>query len=571
MKPRQDTWKLVAPWYRWPRQIHEDAMALDPRRTRPVIQKFDEPGFVKSFLKDPQRSLVFGVNDRVQAIREEATTPGPSCRRTTVYAPNGAPPQNVWLCPTDIRKIYLDVHRRYYLVVCQLHCDRPGFPRVPFDRVCRAGFVVRRRWTMIPRVAEPEAKRRLERILDIEQTIADLDELRPMRPAKARRRKITNDALRAEGRFDITRRAAFEALLEERRELERWRDEAGVARFHEGWRSAGGEGLGRWSPVAEEPQTIDEVTFPLYPLRPDPDDRDHDGAKQSLYFGVLPTSSLDTERNGTPRFDSKATYEIRCFVQRFVPNCPPPARPEDCHGEVVWSLPTEPYQLAKAADPIGAANRAVTIELPDFREMVAHAAVMPRGRLATTRVDQPQGLMPTIDGDGALSGGGFELGQICFFAIPLITIVAMFVLKLFIPIIVFMFGLWFLLAFKFCIPPSIGLSAGLQLELQAMGELGLDFEVEVSAELQAMGILTPAQLATTLQTSLEGYFAASEGIPIAEIDLSTNTNNRLLATMYVHNPTGEPDPPGTNAPPFGPDIAADRHFEPRVEAHWEFV
>ncbi len=45
--------------------------------------------------------------------------------------------------------------------------------------------------------------------------------------------------------------------------------------------------------------------------------------------------------------------------------------------------------------------------------------------------------------------------QICSFSIPLITIVATFVFKLFLPIVMLVFELWFLLRLKFCIPPSI--------------------------------------------------------------------------------------------------------------------
>src|SRR5215475_2028472 len=50
-------WKLVAPWYRWQRQLDEEG--LSPRQTHPVFQKFDQADFVKGFVKDPQHSLKF--------------------------------------------------------------------------------------------------------------------------------------------------------------------------------------------------------------------------------------------------------------------------------------------------------------------------------------------------------------------------------------------------------------------------------------------------------------------------------------------------------------------------------
>ena len=59
--------------------------------------------------------------------------------------------------PLQTRKIFLDTHKRFYLVVCQIHCDAPGFPRATREDVCDAGFVVRRRTTDIP-AARGEAK-----------------------------------------------------------------------------------------------------------------------------------------------------------------------------------------------------------------------------------------------------------------------------------------------------------------------------------------------------------------------------------------------------------------------------
>ena len=62
--------------------------------------------------------------------------------------------------PLRTRKIFLDTHKRFYLVVCQIHCDAPGLPaRRTRDDVCEAGFVVRRRTTDIP-PAGREAGRR---------------------------------------------------------------------------------------------------------------------------------------------------------------------------------------------------------------------------------------------------------------------------------------------------------------------------------------------------------------------------------------------------------------------------
>lgn len=560
-------WRLVAPWYRWQRQIEDDKVASSPRDTRPSLQKFDEPGFVDGFIADPQRSLKFSESlDRVQNILSSAA--GASCRKLGTFNLPGQAKESIALCPSGERKIYLDTHRRYYLVVCELHCDRPYFPRVRHDEVARAGFVVRRRWRNIPSALEGAAKKKLEGIVELERKLSDIDETRWLRPGAARRRSRRNQRLEQEGRLSTMRASIVAELAQQRAELQAWSADSGIAEIHEGWFPTDMPNIGAWRLAAETPEQVDEVAFPLYPLRPDPADTSHDAAQQTLFFGVLPTSSLDTDRYGGPRFDANHRYEIRCFVQRHAPECPPPARPELAHGEVVWSEPTEPYRLARATDPLGCANRVTNIELPDFREMIGLAAAMPAGKLASTRFDQPQGLMPAVDDAGALNKGasGVKIGQICFFAFPLITIVATFVLKLFLPIVVFVFGLWFLLAFKFCIPPSLGIGGGLDVDLQVDLEFqlsaSLDFEVDVD-----LGLITDAKAQLTDMIRVE------EGMGDFQANMLDGESNVVIAEMFVHsaNPDdavgrARPDAPA----PFGPDLQAERDYEDRWDVKWRF-
>jgi hypothetical protein len=54
----------------------------------------------------------------------------------------------------------------------------------------------------------------------------------------------------------------------------------------------------------------------------------------------------------------------------------------------------------------------------------------------------------------AAGGGG-----VCLFAFELFFMVALFLFLLFLPIVVLAFQLWWLLALRFCIPPSIAFSA----------------------------------------------------------------------------------------------------------------
>jgi hypothetical protein len=53
-------------------------------------------------------------------------------------------------------------------------------------------------------------------------------------------------------------------------------------------------------------------------------------------------------------------------------------------------------------------------------------------------------------GDGAVGTGGGA----CTFALELFFIVAFFLFLMFLPIVVFAFQLWWMLALRFCIPPG---------------------------------------------------------------------------------------------------------------------
>ena len=80
-----------------------------------------------------------------------------------------------------------------------------------------------------------------------------------------------------------------------------------------------------------------------------------------------------------------------------------------------------------------------------------------------------------------MSNSGF---QICSFAIPLMTIVAFFVFQLFLPIVVLVFQLWFLLTLRFCIPPDVDLSGNFGAELDAIGG-GVNIDAGAVAAIEA--------------------------------------------------------------------------------------
>ena len=75
----------------------------------------------------------------------------------------------------------------------------------------------------------------------------------------------------------------------------------------------------------------------------------------------------------------------------------------------------------------------------------------------------PAGIRPAaaaVRGPGEVVELSLGAGDtICFFAFELFFLVAFFLFLLFLPIIVFLFQLWWMLALKFCIPPSISFQA----------------------------------------------------------------------------------------------------------------
>src|SRR5215210_3253634 len=130
-------WKLVGPWYRW----SKPGVPAAGRVSRPVFQKYVSATFMDEFLAEPQRSLKFKDEDQGHRV-----VPG----RISKYALS-----SLHIERTGVRKLFLPTHGRFYLVVCELCCDVPGFPRAAREGACEAGFVVRRR-----RVEAPAAARK---------------------------------------------------------------------------------------------------------------------------------------------------------------------------------------------------------------------------------------------------------------------------------------------------------------------------------------------------------------------------------------------------------------------------
>ncbi len=579
-------WKLVAPWWRWERQFADEGRP--PRRTRPVIQKYETADPVTTFAKDPQKSLAYDDKDWVHRVKSWSLPTIPAATKRSSFI-------DVELEKTDVRKLFLPTHKRFYLVVCELHCDRPGMPNTHRDQVCETGFVVRRRHVSYPAGSETEAKDLLK---ESNSLLAQLGALgRRESPKKKGFRKrharsagggvIATMATAVSGViFDQAQAATIEVdaavaakkaeltakLATVRASLKKWSADNGVGWVYEGWVPSEFERVGSWEPVEDAPQKVAEDVYPLYPLIPDPDDTAHDAAGRNVYFGMIPAVSLETDTGGNARYDDVSRYVVRCFVRRHQQDKEKTGERGDCCGELVWSEPTEVYQLAAHFDPVGTGNQPITIKLPDIPALAATTAPLP------VKMVSPPGsaLNVKTDADGKPANGG--VGEaICFFSIPLITIIAMFVLNLFLPIVVFLFNLWFLLGLKFCIPPSLNIEAGAQFQADLEGELKLALDVEVGVTIGGSVVVDLALqeeiVSSTLGANLNGTFIGDRKAAYDPSDmtwnvevgtpghtLSTNYDNDLLLDLNATVTADRTDEVAAAS------ITADLKWEPRVTA-----
>jgi hypothetical protein len=449
--------RLVGPWYRWQRQRDEPGTALGPppRGTRPVFLKYTSAAeAVKLFLKDPQRSYRFYEDEDRWSLTADSPYTGRvrSLRdREVVHTP--------------VRKLFRDTHRRSYLVVCEMHCDLPGLPDAGWGHAEETGFVVRR-W--VPRdpawLRQETARLALEigwlrairlRLQGRTRTVRNPWAPTPQDPAWVQplwlQLLFTPPSTRAailSARLEAAR-AALRAL--QRPDRQRWK--------LQWWqRDPEHDGIGRWRDFADEaeerPEALEaleargERVYPLYRLIPDPREKDHLARGARLLFATVPTGDMETTAEGDAHLDHRDTYEIRCFVHQVRDCCS--GRPDRgrCPERLRWTEPTEPYRIAPHFDPVGTGNTVVQIEMPDIKEIMAQPGGSP------IRFVWPEGSMPQISGLSFPPGGGMGGGGLCSTSIPLVTIVATFLLELLTPIVVYLFGLYHLLLGKFCFPPG---------------------------------------------------------------------------------------------------------------------
>jgi hypothetical protein len=533
-----DPWVLGGPWYRWTRP----GIPSSGRLSRPVFQKYETAKLVEEFMKEPQRSLKFLDEDYFHELQ-------PRVPPLPLFNGLKQSLSDNLMVKTDTRKLFLDTHKRFYLVVAELHCDTAGFPSASRDQVCEAGFVVRRRVADVPGKADRAARDAVRQL-----ALAKLELAQANEPLLARKAGTT---LLHGQRGELLARSDA-ATAELRDVANRW----GIRVRLEGWVPSGFEHVGSWQEVEEHPQTIVEEILPMYPLIPDPNIRDHSARGRTIYFGLVPTASADTNDASTARFDERTLYELRCFVRRHRPPCPKLGRRNDCKGEIVWSRRTEPYRLAAQTDLTGTSNRPITIQLPDLPALEAQAANLAPGQGAPIRMIAPEesNLDFKVNVPDLTAENKGRSAAICSFSIPLITIVATFVLKLFLPVVTFLFGLFFLLKLKFCIPPSFSLNAGVAAGLTADLDANLDIGFQVAIQANIL-----AELGAEAYAGFDGN--PGLGTTYSPAVLAGYTAE-LSADFSASAPEGvELPPPGPNTVVSGtlPPITANLIYEERIE------
>lgn len=135
--------------------------------------------------------------------------------------------------------------------------------------------------------------------------------------------------------------------------------------------------------------------------------------------------------------DDDARYVVRAFARV--------ARHDGCPDKLVWSMESEPFRILPWWDGEGPGT---TIKLPDIRKL--------RNVKPSVAFEMPPAIANLLKGDmtelaeGKGSTAGPEIGWLCSFSIPFITICAFIVLHIFLALFDIIFR-W-LLFIKICIP-----------------------------------------------------------------------------------------------------------------------
>lgn len=437
-----------APWYVLER---DDLGWQEPAAARPTLQKYDRSDFVTQILEDPRRSLEFEPED-VWTFPVRVKPSGTGRARLATHR----------MVPTAVRKLFQPNHDRFYAVVAELVCQQPGLPMPGGAPGVEVSYVLRRERLALREPASAKQREDDEDVLrrighELATALASGQDLDDEKPVPADRSDVV-DSVQLKG----------SPLTEDQRER---LHEIGLHRVVEGW--VGDSTGGTWTTLpesADEPVLLaGEQVRPMWAV-PVPDDACPRAQHRSLWFAPVPTlSGARDSRDGTPQLDDRHTYRIVCLAR------PTPPPPEHCPPRIGWSEPSDPFRLAAFADPAGTRNRRSTIVMPDFRALAAQAGQPPGpGGVEIVRPPGSQLTFSVTDDGRPIDAKPGEFGastSSCTFALELLMIVAMFLFSLFLPVVVLLFQLWWLLLLRFCLPtPSVSLDL-LQKHVDAGGTI----------------------------------------------------------------------------------------------------
>lgn len=505
---------LRTPWYVLARG---NLGVLDPAARRPAIQKYAVPDFVESLLiRDPRDSLKFDDDD-VWSYPVPVGFPGPGIGRRRFATHQ--------MIRTSIRKLYQPNHDRFYALTIELFCDEPGLPRPSQVEGLEVRFVVRRERLLIGG-PDADARRAMVRTLARELAV----ELHKEQRGRAK------DAPEVPDFDDVQNVAWAQQLTGHAFTPEQAKTLAEIAPqfVMEAW-TIGPGGRGNWTPVQVKPDTPPELAPHeqeqlMWRLPPRKDDCAA-GRTRSLWFGLVPTFSGDVDADGQPKFDDQFIYRMWCFARK-----PPPPGHEHCPPKFSWSDPTRPYRLASFYDPAGTKNRRVSITMPDFRALAARAGE-PQGP-GGVEIIQPPGSQLKFDSNNGNPQNGSVGGnttQRCTYALEILMIVAMFVFSLFLPIVVLLFQLWWLLLLRFCWPPN---QAALQI---------LNAHLNTGGTIVGMNPNQRAQLDEVL-----GVKGATDELAKVKKLSTENETAKALVTSSQPDPIPKPSDPDPEAKPADP-------------------
>ncbi len=185
-----------------------------------------------------------------------------------------------------------------------------------------------------------------------------------------------------------------------------------------------------------QPNAIDAAVAAALPTLPPPD----------LTTNAVSIQGDVAEPPIMPKVDAQGSthYVIRCVYQR--PEC----------GALcpdVVSARSDEFKIASFFD-LDAPSRSITISMPvdtslkDLRKLRKNVSFLLSNELRQ-QMNRVTGLQNALDGKFA-DGGGLELGMICSFSIPIITICALIVLMIFINLLNIVF--WWMPFLKICFP-----------------------------------------------------------------------------------------------------------------------